>query len=328
MKVFITRDIPEIGIQMLQNEGLEVEISQEEEPLNRDELISRVQDFDAVLTMGPDPIDKVFLQSCKHLKIISQLAAGYNNIDVDEATNLGIPLGYAPNAMSDATADVAFMLMLAASRKMCYMHKKIIANEWGSFRPKANLGMELKNKTLGIFGLGNIGFEMAKRCRGAYGMKVIYFNRGINTIAEKELGAKRVSFDELLEKSDVLSVHSILSSETKGTFDINAFKKMKSTAIFINTSRGQLHVEGDLIEALSQNIIWGAGLDVTNPEPMASDNPLLKMENVAITPHIGSATIEARKEMSRMAAENIIEFFRGNKIPNMINPEINAKMNT
>jgi len=202
------------------------------------------------------------------------------------------------------------------------MHKKIRQGEWSHFRPKANLGFELKNKTLGIFGLGRIGMEMAIRCKGAYNMNIIYTNRKPNTEAEKKLNAKQVSFDELLQQSDVVSVHCALSSETKGIFDKAAFAKMKPTSIFINTSRGPVHNEDDLLEALQSGTIWGAGLDVTNPEPMIKNNPLLDMENVAILPHIGSATIEAREEMSRLAAMNIVEFYKNNRIPNFVNPEV------
>src|SRR6185295_837172 len=151
--------------------------------------------------------DKEFMNECRHLEIISQFAAGYDNINVAEATKLGIPLGYAPGAMSDATADIAFGLMIAVSRKFFYMHKRIGKGEWTHFRPKANLGFELKNKTLGIFGLGRIGLEMAKRCKGAYNMNVIYTNRKPNEEAEKLLQAKKVSFEELLQQSDVLSAH-------------------------------------------------------------------------------------------------------------------------
>lgn len=190
------------------------------------------------------------------------------------------------------------------------------------FRPKAHLGVELKNKTLGIFGLGRIGMEMAKRCKGAYNMHIIYCNRSQNSLAEELLQARKVSFDELLAQSDVLSVHCSLTDETREIIDRLAFEKMKRTAIFINTARGAIHNEEDLFDALKNNVIWGAGLDVTNPEPMKSDHPLLSMENVAILPHIGSSTIEARNAMSRLCAENIIQGLRGNRLPNIVNPEI------
>lgn len=321
IKVFVTRQIPEKGIDLLRKEGFSVIVWPQERPMTPDELVEEAQKSNALLSTGPDKIDASFLNACKHLEIISQFAAGYDNINIAEASRLGIPVGNAPGAMSDATADVAFGLMIAVSRKMFHMHKTIAKGEWGYFRPKANLGFELKHKTLGIFGLGNIGLEMAKRCKGAYEMEIIYCNRSPNATAEKLLGAKKVSFEELLQQSDVLSVHSVLSEKTRGIFNQSAFEKMKPGAIFINTSRGPVHNEQDLIEALKNGVLRGAGLDVTNPEPMASDNPLLFMENVAILPHIGSATVEARDEMSRLAAVNIIEYYKHHRVPNIVNPE-------
>jgi len=325
LKVFITRDIPAVGIDLLTKEGFQVSVWPDDRPIPAAELIKGAKEANAVICLGTDKINKDFLHECRHLDVISLLAVGYDNIDVKEATNLGIPLGYAPGAMSNATADIAFGLMIAVSRKFFFMHKKIAKGEWTHFRPKANLGMELKNKTLGIFGLGRIGMEMARRCKGAYNMNILYTNRHPNKEAEELLNARKVNFDELLNQSDVISAHCALSEETKGIFDHSAFSKMKPTSIFINTARGPVHNEPDLIEALKSGIIWGAGLDVTDPEPMKPDNPLLEMENVAILPHIGSATVEARNEMSRMAASNIIEFYRGNQIPNMINPEVLKK---
>jgi glyoxylate reductase len=282
--------------------------------MTQDEMIERAKTHDAIYITSTEKIDKRFLNECSHLEIISQFAVGYDNIDVPEATKLGIPIGYTPGAMSDATADVAFGLMIATSRKMFYQHKSIIKGEWTFFRPTANLGLELKNKTLGIYGLGRIGMVMAKRCAGAYDMKIIYHNRKSNPEAEKKFGAKRVDFKTLLAESDVISIHCSLSAETKGVFNKEAFSQMKRTSIFINTSRGGVHNETDLIEALNSKVIWGAGMDVTNPEPMNQNNPLLQMENVSILPHIGSATIDARNEMARLAAMNIIEFYTNKRV--------------
>lgn len=325
IKVFVTRNIPETGIDLLKKENIAVEIWPHDRPIPAHELIKQAGKANAVICLGTDKIDSAFLNECNHLDIISQFAVGYDNIDVAEATRLGIPLGYAPGAMSEATADIAFGLMIAVSRKFFYNHKKILRGEWTHFRPTADLGIELKNKTVGIFGLGRIGIEMAKRCKGAYNMNVIYNNRKRNENAEKIVNAKWVTFEDLLQQSDVISVHSALSPETKGIFNKAAFEQMKPTSIFINTARGPVHNEQDLAEALNKRKIWGAGLDVTDPEPMKSDNPLLEMENVAILPHIGSATIEARSEMSRLAAINIIEYYKGNKIPNQINPGVHKK---
>jgi glyoxylate reductase len=325
VKILVTRDIPVLGPDMLRSEGFPVTVWPHDRPMTKQELTEESKKHNALLCLSADKIDADFLDSCSHLEIISQFAAGYDNIDIPYATKMGIPVGYTPGAMNEATADIAFGLMIAVARKFFYMHKTILKDEWIYFRPNANLGIELNNKTIGIFGLGRIGLAMAKRCKGAYNMDIIYYNRKRNAIAEEQLNAKRVSFDELLQQSDVISVHSVLSESTKEVFNRPAFSKMKRSAIFINTSRGGVHNELDLIEALNQKNIWGAGLDVTNPEPMQSDNPLLSMENVCILPHIGSATVEARNEMSRLAAENIIRFYKDNFIPNMVNPDVMKK---
>lgn len=318
MKVLVSLNFPDIGIEMLRTEGLEVTLWSDDLPMSREQLNEATKKHDILLSSSIYKLDSTFLETNKHLKLISQFAAGYNNIDLKKASELGIPIANTPNAMSDATADVAFGLMLAVARKMFFMHKKIISGDWGHFRPQAHLGIELKGKTVGIFGMGRIGTEFAKRCAGAYDMRVIYHNRTRNIEAEKSLDAAYVSFDELLEQSDVLSVHSGLSEATKEIFNSVTFAKMKATSIFINAARGGIHNETDLIIALENKTIWGAGLDVTNPEPMQPNNPLLRMENVAVLPHIGSATIEARNEMSRLAAVNIIQFSRGEPLDNLV----------
>ncbi|MCP4024248.1 MAG: D-glycerate dehydrogenase, partial [Desulfobacteraceae bacterium] len=184
------------------------------------------------------------------------------------------------------------------------------------------LGIELKNKTLGIFGMGRIGMKMAQRCRAAYDMNIIYYSRTPNLKAQKKFNAKLVSFEQLLVQSDVLSVHCTLNDSTKEVFDIKAFAKMKKSAIFINTARGGIHNEKDLTQALESRQIWGAGLDVTNPEPMVKGNPLLSMENVCVLPHVGSGTREARDEMSRLAAMNLISFYKNGTIPHIVNPQV------
>ncbi|WP_400073251.1 2-hydroxyacid dehydrogenase [Zobellia russellii] len=315
MKILVPLNIPDKGIDLLKSEGLEVTKWTKDRPMTKEELYEAVAKHDALLSTSNYKLDADFLNANSHLKIISQYAAGYDNIDVEEAKKLGIPIANAPNSMTDATADMAFALVLAVSRKMFYMHKTIAKGEWQHFRPQANLGIELKNKTVGVFGLGRIGLEFAHRCKGAYGMNVIYCNRSTNREAEGKLGATKVDFNTLLKQSDVISVHCALTPETKCKFNAEAFKKMKPTAIFVNTARGQVHNEKDLIVALENKEIWGAGLDVTDPEPMQEDNPLLSMEQVAVTPHIGSATVEARDQMSVFAAHNILAFHRGEPIP-------------
>jgi glyoxylate reductase len=321
-KVLITRIIPDLAQNLLMDAGLEVTVWQGDGPMKQPEFIERAKKADAVITLSADKMDAHFFSQCSHLDIIAQYAVGFDNIDVAEATRLGIPVGNTPDVLSEATADVAFGLMIAVSRKMFHQHKSIIRGEWKQFEPLKNLGFQLSGKTLGIFGMGRIGMVMAQRCQGAYHMKIIYHNRSRNIKAEEKLGAKFVSFDELLQQSDILSVHSVLSEETKGLFNKSVFSKMKPTSVFINTSRGGVHNEPDLIEALEKGVIWGAGLDVTNPEPMKADNPLLQMPNVAVVPHIGSATIEARNGMARLAAENIIEFYKSGRVPHCVNPQV------
>lgn len=321
MKVFVTRVIPEAGRKLMEDAGLELQEWTEKRALSQDELIAYCKEADALLSVSTK-LDKDFLRASKHLKVIALHSVGYDNVDVAEATALKIPIGNTPGVLSAATADTAFLLMLATSRKAFYLHKSIIAGDWGFFDPTANLGIELRNKTLGIFGLGKIGLEMAKCCAGAFGMKIIYHNRSRNEAAEKELNATFVSFDDLLAESDVLSVHTALTPETEGKFDWAAFSKMKSRSIFINTARGGIHNEDDLLKALEEHQIWGAGLDVTNPEPMRPDHPLLQMPNVSVLPHIGSATEETRDAMSVLAAKNIIAGLKGERIPYVVNPEI------
>ena len=322
MKVFVSRKIPEIGYELLKNAGLEVTAWGDDRPLTQDELIKYSKEHHALICMNGEKINSHFINECRHLKVISLYSVGYDNIDIAAATQLKIPVGNTPDVLSNATADIAFTLLLMTSRKAIFHHKRILTRQWDFFRPTANLGIELQYKTLGIFGLGRIGFEMAKRCRGAYNMNIIYHNRSRNLHAENELQATKVSFDELLSQSDVLSVHTALTPETKGKFDYSAFSKMKSNCIFINTARGGMHQQDDLVKALNEGLIWGAGLDVTNPEPMPPDDPLLLMPNVTVLPHIGSATVEARNGMARIAAENAIAGLKGERLPHAINPEV------
>jgi len=321
MKVFVTRKLPEPALKQLEMAGLEVKQWTEKRKLTQEELIAYCSKADALLSAG-QRIDQEFLTASKHLKVIALHSVGYDNVDVETATKLNIPVGNTPGVLSDATADTAFLLMLAASRNAFYMHQQVINGEWDFFEPTANLGKELKGRTLGIFGLGKIGTEMAKRCAGAYEMKIIYHNRSRNERAEREVKAAYVSFEELLQQSDVISVHTALTPETAGRFNMDAFRQMKPDAIFVNTARGSIHNEADLILALQQKLIWGAGLDVTNPEPMLPGNPLLRMKNVCILPHIGSATETARYAMAKLAAENIIAGINGKRLPYIVNPEV------
>ncbi len=319
MKVLVSLYIPQLGIDMLNaHPDLEVTVWEKNRLMTREELLKNAKSYDLLLASSNYVINEEFVRECPNIKMISTFSVGYDNVDLSVLKEHNIPFANAPGAMTDATADTAFGLMIAVSRKMFYMYNMIPKGEWKILMPRENLGQELKGKNLGIFGMGQIGTEMARRCKGAYNMDIYYHNRSRNTSAEKELGAKYVSFDELLAISDVLSAHCALTAETRGIFNKEVFKKMKPTSIFINTARGGVHNEPDLIQALEDGIIWGAGLDVTNPEPMKADNPLLFMENVCVLPHIGSATVKARDEMARLAAINIIEFAEGKPLTNRV----------
>ncbi|MCU7694859.1 2-hydroxyacid dehydrogenase [Haoranjiania flava] len=323
MKIFITKEIPAIGIQMLKEAGHEVTVNPDEDtPIPQHALIENCRQHDALIVSGFAKLDEHFFSQCSHLKVIALFSVGYDSVDMNAATRYNIPVSNTPDVLSKATAEIAFLLMLCVARKAFYQYQKIVNGQWQQFEPVADLGIDLHHKTIGIFGLGNIGFEMARKCRDAYGMQVIYHNRSRNKKAEEMLHAKYVSFDELLQQSDVLSVHANLSKASTGIFNADAFKQMKPNAIFINTARGAMHDESALKNALDNNIIWGAGLDVTNPEPMDKNNPLLFMPNVCVLPHIGSATRETRNEMAELVARNIIAGLKGERLPTIVNSDV------
>lgn len=321
-KVLITRRISDSAVALVENAGYGVTLYTELKNISQEELIKMCEGHSGLLSVGPNKIDEHFLSACPQLKGIALMSVGYDKVDLDAAAKHRMPISNTPDVLSEATADTAFLLMLSVARNAFQMHKSIERGEWNFFDPMQNLGQELYGKTLGVLGLGRIGLEMAKKAKAAYGMDIIYHNRSKNEQAEKTLDARYLSFDELLQQSDVLSVHVNLTAETKGLFDKDAFSKMKSNAIFINTARGAIHNEEDLLNALQNGTIWGAGLDVTNPEPMDKNNPLLSLGNVCVLPHIGSATTETREKMAMMAAENIVAAMKGEKMPQIINPEV------
>ncbi|MBD3581754.1 2-hydroxyacid dehydrogenase [Flavobacterium selenitireducens] len=321
MRVFITRQFPKSGLALFEKAGIEVEQWTENRDLTQEELIAKCKNADALLAAGRIELNAKFLETCQHLKVISLFSVGYDNVDMEKADELGIPVGHTPGVLSKATADTAFLLMQATARKAFHHHKRIAKGDWEFFDPLQDLGQELQGKTLGIFGLGNIGYEMAKSSKGAFDMEILYHNRSANEKAESELGAKKVPFDELLENSDVISVHANLSEETEGVFDADAFAKMKPTAIFVNIARGPIHRQSDLKKALESGEIWGAGLDVTDPEPMDKDDELLDFPNVCVLPHIGSSTFETRNAMAELSARNAIAGLRNEPLPARVKPD-------
>ena len=321
MKVFINKRIPNIGLEILDQNNIEI-IFPKNENQSQEEWLEYCKKADVIFNVGKNKFDRQFFENCPNVKAISLFSVGFDHVDIQEATKRKIPVGNTPEVLSRATSDVAFLLMQMVSRKASYNIDKVKSGNWKDFDALEKLGQELYGKTLGVFGLGRIGFEMAEKCKKAFDMNIIYHNRSHNEEAEKELDAKYVSFDELVQNSDVITIHANFTPEQADIFNKSTFEKMKPNLIFINTARGGFHNEKDLFEALISGKIWGAGLDVTNPEPMQKDSPLLELSNVCVLPHIGSATLEARSGMSKLASENVVAFAKGEKMPTCVNPEV------
>lgn len=262
--------------------------------------------------MLTDKIDDEILDKAgPNLKIVATMSVGYDHLDVNEIKKRGIKMAYTPDILTDATAELAVALLLATSRRLLEANEEAKTGGWKAWSPFWMCGPGLKGSTVGIVGFGRIGQEIAKRLKPFGPSKIIYYNRSEKPQAAKEIGATRVSFDELLSQSDFISVSCALTPETKEIFNETAFKKMKNTAVFINTSRGGVVDQDALVRALQDNIIWGAGLDVMTPEPLPLDHPLFKLKNCVILPHIGSACIETRQDMAVLTAKNIVAALKG-----------------
>jgi glyoxylate reductase len=322
-KVFVTRLIPEAGLQPI-HAACDAEVWPHQMPPSRDELRARLADCDGVVALLTDPFDAAMLDAAPKLRVISNFAVGFNNVDVPAATARGIAVGNTPGVLTDATADLAFALLIAAARCLRQGHEHIVAGQWKTWEPLGYLGQDLTGRTLGIVGLGRIGTALAQRCRGGWGMKVLYSNPRRNEEAERELGATFVDLDTLLRTSDFVSLHCPLTAETRGLMGREQFRTMKRTAVLVNTARGPLVDESALLEALKEGTIFAAGLDVTDPEPPRPDDPLLFQPNLVIAPHVGSATHSARAKMAEMAAANLLAGLEGKPLPNWVNPEVAA----
>lgn len=310
-KVFVTREYPAVGLNRLLQE-CDTEVWPGPLPPSREVLLEKVKGCAGLLTMLSDKMDaELFDAAGDQLKVVSQYAVGVNNIDVEEATKRGIAVGNTPGALTDATADLAFALLITAARRIIEVHESIQAGEWKAWEPLGHIGWDLVGKTIGIVGMGRIGYAMAKRCQGGWGMNVIYTSRSDKPEADQNLQARRVSFDQLLAESDFISVHTDLNAETDKLFDSNTFEKMKSNAIFINTARGGIHNQPDLVQALKTGQIGAAGLDVTDPEPPSLSDEILHLPNCVVAPHIGSATTKTRDEMAEIATDNLLNALHG-----------------
>ena len=277
-------------------------------------LLSRIRDKDGLICYPYDVVDAEVIQAGTKLHAISTFSVGYDHIDVKAAARRGIAIGYTPEVLTRATADLTIALMLALFRRIPEGNDIVRKNKWKViFGPYEFLGTDLYHKTLGIFGMGRIGKAVAKRAYG-FEMKILYHSRSrLGVSEERKLGAKYVSLDELFRKSDVISIHSPYTIQTHGIVNLKLLKKMKKTAFLINTARGKIVNEKDLIHALKKGIIAGAGLDVFWTEPISGRHPFARMKNVVITPHSGSSTVETRAEMAEITIKNLVLALSGKK---------------
>lgn len=310
-KLYITRKIPQYLLKPYE-EKFEIRMwDKEEEPVSQKELYENASWADAILCLLTDKIDQAFLQHASHVKVIANMAVGYDNIDVAAANELKITVTNTPDVLTETTADLTFSLLMATARKLLTASDAIYDNKWGVWSPFQFAGVDIHHKTIGIVGMGRIGAAVARRAKG-FQMDIVYHNRSRNEQLEEELQAKYVSFDDLLQQADYVVSMLPLTQETTNKFDAAAFRKMKKSAIFINSSRGGVVDEPALYEALKNNDIHAAGLDVYKQEPIDSSHPFTKLSNVVLLPHIGSATKETRENMLRLCLENIDGVCYGN----------------
>lgn len=317
-KVYITTRIAQEAIDLI-TPYAEVDMWQGEEGVTpHKELLSKVADIEGLVPWWKDKVDSIVMDAAPKLKVIANYGVGYDSIDVEEASKRGIPVSNTPGVLTDTTADLAFVLMLASARRLVEMVNLTFKGGWKSWSPMALLGCDVHHKTLGLIGLGRIGATVAKRAKG-FSMKVIYYD-SIRRPDESELGIEYIEdIPTLLGMSDFVSIHVPLTSETKYLIGAKELSLMKPTGILINTSRGPVVDQKALYEALKRKQIRGAAIDVTETEPIPLDDPLLSLDNIVISPHIGSATEETRAKMSVLAAENLIAGLKGEPMPNCVN---------
>jgi glyoxylate reductase len=321
-RVFITRSLPSPGMKMLEDR-YEVEVNPYDRVLSKKEIISGVIDKDALLCLLTDAIDNDIIDAGNDLKIISNYAVGYNNIDVNYATAKGILVTNTPGVLSETTADLAFTLLMATARRIPEGDKLMREGKFMGWAPELLLGTDVHGKTLGIIGLGRIGILVAKRAKG-FDMKVLYYNTSRKPEVERELGVKYVDLDDLLRDSDFVTLHVPLTSATKSLIGKKELALMKPTAYLINTSRGEVVDELALIETLKNKKLRGVGLDVFWSEPTNINPELYKLNNAVLSPHIGSASFETRSKMAEMAAQAVIDAIEGKKPAHLVNPEVLA----
>ena len=324
-RTFVSRMMHPDALELI-GKATEMEVWPDDAPPSAGELRAKLGDAEGVLINIMDRVDAALLDTAPKLRVVSQLAAGLDNVDIPECTARGILVGSTPGILSKAVADHAFALLLSAARRVVESDKWVRGNNWElAFHPNYWLGTEVQSSTLGIVGLGQIGLEMARRAQG-FDMRVLYHSRNRRPDAETQYGLHYASMDTLLADSDYVSLHVPLTPETRQLINADALRKMKSTAVLVNISRGPVVDTDALCQALREGWIGGAGLDVVDPEPIPDNHPLMFMNNVTITPHIGSASVLSRRAMSIMAAENLINGLNGHRLVHCANPELYERL--
>jgi glyoxylate reductase len=321
-RVFVSRRIPEDGLRPIEAD-CEATIWPDELPPPRDALLDAVAGCDGILTLLTDQVDDELLDAAgPQLRVVSNYAVGFDNIDVPACTRRGIPVGNTPGVLTDTTADLAFALLMAAARRLPEGDRYVRLGQWRTWGPMLLLGTDVHGGTLGIVGFGRIGQALARRASG-FGMTILYHD--VNRLPDEvssPLGATFVELDELFARSDFVSLHVNLTPETRHMINADSLGRMKSSAVLVNTSRGPVVDQPALYEALRDGVIAAAALDVTDPEPIPADDPLLSLDNCLVVPHIASASRATRSEMAQMAAANLLAGVRGERLPNPVNPEV------
>ncbi len=319
-KVFVTRMIPEEGLTLLRA-ACQVDLWEGDMPPSRDVLLRRVRGVDGILSLLTERIDAEIMETAgSKLRVISNYAVGYDNIDIPAATARGIPVGHTPGILTETTADFAFALLMAAARHIVAANAYVHNGRWKTWGPKVLLGVDIHGATLGLIGFGRIGQAMARRARG-FDMRVLYYDPSVPAETAPE-GCRAVDLDTLLREADFISLHTPLTEKTRHMIDAAAFAKMKPTAVLVNTARGPIVEPQALYQALAEKRIFAAGLDVTEPEPLPTDSPLLSLDNLVVAPHIGSASRATRGKMAQVAAQNLLAGLRGERLPHCVNPQV------
>lgn len=321
-RVFVARRIPEAGLAPLRGVA-EVTVWENPLPPQRDALLAAVVGCAGVLTLLTDRVDAEFLEAAgPDLRVVSNYAVGVDNIDLAECSRRGIPVGHTPGVLTETTADLAFALLMAAARRVVEAVDFVRAGRWATWDPLLLLGADVHGATLGLIGFGRIGQAVARRARG-FGMTVLYHSRRrADPATEAALDATWVELEALLERSDFVSIHVPLTAETQRLIDAGRLRRMQPTAVLVNTARGPIVDTDALVRALEAGWIGGAALDVTDPEPLPADHPLLRLPNAIVVPHIGSASRATRDRMAEMAAANLLAGLRGEPLPFCANPEV------